>query len=43
MRVWHNCGLIGHALRESVNIWRNGNAPERECAREFCDLIERLP
>lgn len=32
-----------HALRESVNIWRKENAPERECAGEFCDLIERLP
>jgi MerR family copper efflux transcriptional regulator len=31
------------ALRESVNIWRKENAPDRECAGEFCDLIERLP
>jgi hypothetical protein len=32
-----------HALRESGNIWRKENAPKRECAGEFCDLIERLP
>jgi hypothetical protein len=43
MRVSRNCALTGHALRESVNIWRKGNAPEPECAGEFCDLIERLP
>jgi MerR family copper efflux transcriptional regulator len=31
------------ALREAVSIWRKESAPERKCAGEFCDLIERLP
>jgi MerR family copper efflux transcriptional regulator len=31
------------ALRESVSMWRKENAPDRKCAGEFCDLIERVP
>ncbi len=31
------------ALAQAVSTWRGENATERECAGEFCDLIERLP
>jgi MerR family transcriptional regulator, copper efflux regulator len=31
------------ALRESVGMWRKENVPDRKCAGEFCDLIDRLP
>jgi len=30
-------------LTEALTDWRKENAPERKCAGEFCDLIERLP
>src|SRR6266567_2197872 len=30
-------------LAQSVSAWGKKNLPERECAGEFCDLIERLP
>jgi DNA-binding transcriptional MerR regulator len=31
------------ALADALNDWRKENTTERECAGEFCDLIERLP
>jgi DNA-binding transcriptional MerR regulator len=31
------------ALAQALNEWRQENVSERECAGEFCDLIERLP
>jgi MerR family transcriptional regulator, copper efflux regulator len=31
------------ALMAALNDWQHENATERECAGEFCDLIERLP
>ena len=31
------------ALAQALKTWRVENAPERKCAGEFCDLIERLP
>lgn len=31
------------ALGQALGDWRKENATERECAGEFCDLIERLP
>jgi MerR family transcriptional regulator, copper efflux regulator len=31
------------ALAEALNDWRKEDTTERECAGEFCDLIERLP
>ena len=30
-------------LVKSLNEWRKDDKPERVCAGEFCDLIERLP
>jgi MerR family copper efflux transcriptional regulator len=31
------------ALIQALSDWRGENVTERECAGEFCDLIERLP
>jgi DNA-binding transcriptional MerR regulator len=31
------------ALADALNDWREENTTERQCAGEFCDLIERLP
>jgi DNA-binding transcriptional MerR regulator len=31
------------ALADALNDWRKEDTTERECAGEFCDLIERLP
>ncbi len=31
------------ALGRALGDWRKENTSERECAGEFCDLIERLP
>jgi DNA-binding transcriptional MerR regulator len=31
------------ALADALNDWREEDITERECAGEFCDLIERLP
>jgi DNA-binding transcriptional MerR regulator len=31
------------ALADALNDWRKENTTERQCAGEFCDLIERLP
>ena len=31
------------ALGEALVDWQKENTTERECAGEFCDLIERLP
>jgi len=31
------------ALEQALGAWTKENAPERKCAGEFCDLIERLP
>jgi len=31
------------ALLAALKDWRQENVSERECAGEFCDLIERLP
>ena len=31
------------AVAESLNSWRGKAAHRRNCAGEFCDLIERLP
>ncbi len=31
------------ALAQSLGGWREKNAMRRDCAGEFCDLIERLP
>jgi|SRR5215471_2759109 len=31
------------ALGRALGEWRKENTPERKCAGEFCDLIERLP
>lgn len=31
------------ALAQSLSGWREKNATRRNCAGEFCDLIERLP
>jgi MerR family copper efflux transcriptional regulator len=31
------------ALRRALGEWRKENITERQCAGEFCDLIERLP
>ena len=31
------------ALAQSLAAWREKNASRRNCAGEFCDLIERLP
>jgi DNA-binding transcriptional MerR regulator len=31
------------ALAQALNEWRRENVSERQCAGEFCDLIERLP
>lgn len=31
------------ALVDALSDWRKENTTERECAGEFCDLIERLP
>jgi MerR family copper efflux transcriptional regulator len=30
-------------LTRALDDWQKENATERECAGEFCDLIERLP
>jgi DNA-binding transcriptional MerR regulator len=32
-----------HAVAQSLNSWRGKTAHRRNCAGEFCDLIERLP
>jgi len=32
-----------HALAQALSDWRKENTTKRECAGEFCDLIERLP
>ncbi|HEU5246970.1 MAG TPA: heavy metal-responsive transcriptional regulator [Candidatus Udaeobacter sp.] len=32
-----------HALVAALRDWQKENTTERECAGEFCDLIERLP
>jgi len=31
------------ALADALNDWRREDTTERECAGEFCDLVERLP
>ncbi|HEY5991871.1 MAG TPA: heavy metal-responsive transcriptional regulator [Candidatus Udaeobacter sp.] len=31
------------ALANALSDWRKENTTERQCAGEFCDLIERLP
>jgi MerR family transcriptional regulator, copper efflux regulator len=31
------------ALARAVGTWRNEDTSDRQCAGEFCDLIERLP
>jgi DNA-binding transcriptional MerR regulator len=31
------------ALADALNDWRKEDTTERQCAGEFCDLIERLP
>lgn len=31
------------ALADALNDWREEDTTERQCAGEFCDLIERLP
>jgi MerR family copper efflux transcriptional regulator len=31
------------ALARALDDWRKENTTERQCAGEFCDLIERLP
>lgn len=31
------------ALTQALSDWQKENTTERECAGEFCDLIERLP
>jgi MerR family transcriptional regulator, copper efflux regulator len=31
------------ALAQALTDWREEDTTERECAGEFCDLIERLP
>jgi DNA-binding transcriptional MerR regulator len=31
------------ALADALGDWQKENTTERECAGEFCDLIERLP
>jgi MerR family copper efflux transcriptional regulator len=31
------------ALANALNDWREEDTTERQCASEFCDLIERLP
>ena len=31
------------ALADALSDWREEDTTERECAGEFCDLIERLP
>src|SRR5206468_8036608 len=31
------------ALAQALSDWQKENTMERECAGEFCDLIERLP
>jgi hypothetical protein len=31
------------ALMAALSDWHHEDATERECAGEFCDLIERLP
>jgi len=31
------------ALADALNDWREEDTAERQCAGEFCDLIERLP
>ena len=31
------------ALADALSDWRKEDTTERECAGEFCDLIERLP
>jgi DNA-binding transcriptional MerR regulator len=31
------------ALADALSDWQKENTTERECAGEFCDLIERLP
>jgi len=31
------------ALAQALSDWQKENTTERECAGEFCDLIERLP
>jgi MerR family transcriptional regulator, copper efflux regulator len=32
-----------HQVARSLTSWREKNAQRRNCAGEFCDLIERLP
>ena len=34
---------ISRALADALSDWRKEDTTERECAGEFCDLIERLP
>jgi DNA-binding transcriptional MerR regulator len=31
------------AMADALNDWRKEDTTERQCAGEFCDLIERLP